>query len=35
MDDLAPMRAQRRILQAAGVTFDTITNNDTVWTITP
>jgi len=35
MDDLAPMRAQRPILQAAGVTFDTITNNDTVWTITP
>jgi hypothetical protein len=35
MDTLAPMLAQRPILEAAGVTFDTITNHETLWTITP
>jgi hypothetical protein len=35
MDDLAAMRAQRPILQAAGVTFEPVANHQTVWTITP
>jgi hypothetical protein len=29
------MLAQRPILEAAGVNFETITNHETVWTITP
>jgi len=35
MDSLAPMLAQRPILEAAGVTFELITNHETLWTITP
>jgi len=35
MDGLAQMRAQRPILQAAGVSFEPITNHEIVWTITP
>jgi hypothetical protein len=35
MDSLVPMLAQRPILEAAGVTFETITNHETLWTITP
>lgn len=35
MDTLAPMLAQRPVLQAVGVTFETITNHTTLWTITP
>ena len=35
MDTLQPMLAQRPILEAAGVTFETITNHETLWTITP
>jgi hypothetical protein len=35
MDTLQPMLAQRPILEAAGVNFETITNHETVWTITP
>jgi hypothetical protein len=35
MDSLAPMLAQRPILEAAGVKFETITNHETLWTITP
>jgi hypothetical protein len=35
MDSLAPMLAQRPILEAAGVDFETITNHETLWTITP
>jgi hypothetical protein len=34
MDTLQPMLAQRPILEAAGVTFETITNHETLWTIT-
>jgi hypothetical protein len=33
MDTLAPMLAQRRIMEAAGVQFDTIANYETVWTL--
>ena len=35
MDTLQPMLAQRPILEAAGVTFEPITNHETLWTITP
>jgi hypothetical protein len=35
MDTLQPMLAQRPILEAAGVTFETITNHETLWTIEP
>jgi hypothetical protein len=35
MDTLAAMLAQRPLLEAAGVTFEAITNHETVWTITP
>jgi hypothetical protein len=35
MDSLAPMLAQRPLLEAAGVDFETITNHGTLWTITP
>jgi hypothetical protein len=35
MDTLPAMLAQRPLLEAAGITFDTITNHDTLWTITP
>lgn len=35
MSSLAPMLAQRPVLEAAGVTFEPITNHDTLWTITP
>jgi hypothetical protein len=35
MDTLAPMLAQRPILEAAGVTFDRIANYEAVWTIAP
>ena len=35
MSQLAPMLAQRPVLEAAGVTFEPITNHDTLWTITP
>jgi hypothetical protein len=35
MDTLAVMLAQRPILEAAGVTFETITNHETLWVITP
>ncbi|HET8626931.1 MAG TPA: hypothetical protein VFL91_05910 [Thermomicrobiales bacterium] len=35
MDTLAPMLAQRPILEGAGVTFEVITNHETLWTITP
>lgn len=35
MSQLAPMLAQRPILEAAGVTFETITNHETLWTIAP
>jgi hypothetical protein len=35
MYELRPMLAQRPILEAAGVTFETITNHETLWTITP
>ncbi len=35
MDTLAPMLAQRPLMEAAGVTFEAITNHETVWTITP
>lgn len=27
--------AQRPVLEAAGVTFETITNHEAIWTITP
>ena len=33
MDTLAPMLAQRPILEAAGVQFDAIANYEPVWTI--
>jgi hypothetical protein len=35
MDSLQPMLAQRPVLEAAGVTFETITNHETLWTIAP
>ncbi len=35
MSDLAAMLAQRPVLEAAGVTFEPITNHDTLWTINP
>jgi hypothetical protein len=35
MDSLAAMLAQRPILEAGGVKFETITNHETLWTITP
>ena len=35
MSELAAMLAQRPLLEAAGVTFEPITNHDTLWTITP
>jgi Antibiotic biosynthesis monooxygenase len=35
MSQLAEMRAQRPVLEAAGVTFEPITNHDTLWTIAP
>jgi hypothetical protein len=35
MADLAAMLAQRPILEAAGVTFERITNHDVLWSITP
>jgi hypothetical protein len=35
MDTLLEMLAQRPILEAAGVTFEVITNHETLWTITP
>jgi hypothetical protein len=35
MDSLAQMLAQRPILEGAGVTFETITNHETLWTISP
>jgi len=35
MDTLQAMLAQRPILEAAGVVFETITNHETLWTITP
>ena len=35
MDSLAEMLAQRPILEAAGVTFEAITNHEVLWTITP
>jgi hypothetical protein len=34
MSSLAPMLAQRPVLEAAGVTFELITNHDTLWSIT-
>jgi hypothetical protein len=33
MDTLAPMLAQRRIMEAAGVQFDKNANYETVWTL--
>jgi hypothetical protein len=35
MDSLQAMLDQRPILQAAGISFEPITNHDTVWTISP
>jgi hypothetical protein len=35
MADLAAMLAQRPILEAAGVTFERITDHDVLWSITP
>jgi len=35
MDSLQPMLAQRPILETAGVSFEVITNHETLWTITP
>ncbi len=35
MSQLAPMLAQRPVLEAAGVTFEPITNHEALWTITP
>jgi hypothetical protein len=35
MDSLQAMLAQRPVLEAAGVTFEVITNHETLWTITP
>jgi hypothetical protein len=35
LDSLQAMLAQRPILEDAGVTFEVITNHETLWTITP
>ena len=35
MDTLHAMLAQRPILEGAGVTFEVITNHETLWTIPP
>ena len=35
MDAFKPMLDQRPILEEAGVRFETITNHETLWTITP
>jgi len=35
LDTLQAMLAQRPILGALGVTFEVITNHETLWTITP
>ncbi len=35
MSQLAPMLAQRPVMEAAGVTFEPITNHDVLWSITP
>jgi hypothetical protein len=35
LDSLPEMLAQRPVLEAAGVTFEVITNHETLWTITP
>ena len=35
MDALQVMLAQRPLLERAGVTFEVITNHETLWTITP
>jgi hypothetical protein len=35
MSSLQEMLAQRPVLEAAGVTFESITNHETLWTITP
>jgi hypothetical protein len=35
MDTLQAMLAQRPILEAAGVTFEVVTNHETLWTIAP
>jgi hypothetical protein len=35
MDSLQPMLAQRPILEGAGVSFEQISNHETLWTITP
>jgi hypothetical protein len=35
MDSLQPMLAQRPLLEAAGVSFETITNHEMLWAITP
>jgi hypothetical protein len=35
MDTLQAMLAQRPILEAVGVSFEPITNHETLWTITP
>jgi hypothetical protein len=35
MDTLTAMLAQRPILEGVGVTFEPITNHETLWTITP
>jgi hypothetical protein len=34
MDTLSAMLAQRPILEGAGVTFEPITNHETIWAIT-
>lgn len=35
MDTLQPMLDQRPLLEAAGVTFEPITNHEVLWDITP
>jgi len=35
MDTLQAMLAQRPILEGAGISFEVITNHETLWTITP
>ena len=35
MDSLQAMLAQRPILEGAGVSFEPITNHETLWSITP
>jgi hypothetical protein len=35
MDTLQAMLAQRPVLEAAGVTFEPITNHEALWTISP